>query len=554
MIDARKPPLYNACVMSIQQPTSDSPPATAAPSVARSPTSSVLLRHPITLLVGLTLVALALRLYKLGYQDYWDDEILTLLAPRPPAHVILLSLETYTIHPPLYYILVHFWMVFGSDIITIRLLSVLMGTASVPLIYLVGRKLISQPVALAAAALLTISPAHVFYSQQARIYVLFVLVVLGTTILFLNAWQHGGWHRWLVFGVGVAAAFYSHTYAPFSVLGMDAWALIESYRQRRIDRGRWIGLIAAQLMGVVLFLPFVPQLTRTVESVQKAFWISKNSPFDWLPSLAEGSNGATFLLQDRITAPTTGSLTTALGFIAVVVGAAVVVIALIASSRAARNAPEERGAWLLLLCLVFSPIVVATGISLTIKSIIVTRYLLGISPPLYLLLAWVGVRTWHLPRARLVALTFLASMVVSLAAVYPDVPRENKRVRLVSDMIEAKQPGDALAITYWHHFDIIAALYPHEEDVYRVIVGDVAKHKATFAKKSSYIGWHLPQNAQPVETFAPRYKRVWFHLTVYDYSYAAYQEEKEWLDQHGRLVWQRAYDEGTTLFLYEMSP
>lgn len=543
--------MYNGCVMRAQHfAPGDSAAHTATPPVVRG-VLAALLRRPTVLLLALTLLALALRLSRLDYQDYWDDEILTLLAPRPPAHVILLSLGTYTIHPPLYYILVHFWMFVGSDIITIRLLSVLMGTAAVPLLYLLGRTIASQPVALAAAALLAISPTHVFYSQQARIYALFVLVVPGTTLLFLYAWRHGGWHRWLVFGVGVAAAFYSHTYAPFSVLGMDAWALIETYRQRRIDRGRWAGLIAAQVFGLVLFLPFVPQLTQTVNSVRKQFWISPNSPFDWLPAMIEGSSGATFLMEE-----TTPTLTTALGVIAVAASATAVIFALFASIRAARRAPEERGSWLLLHCLIWSPIVVAMVISHTIKPILVTRYLIGISPPLYLLLAWVGVRTWHLRRARLVALIFLASMVVSLAAVYPDAPRQNERVRLMREILARKRPGDALAITYWHHFDIIAALYPHEEDVYRVPAGsDVAHSMARHVQKLNYIGWHRPHNAQPVEDFAPRYERVWFHLTIYDYSYAHYEEEaKGWLDAHGTLVWQRTYDEGTTFFLYEMPP
>ncbi|NJN67418.1 MAG: hypothetical protein HC884_12250 [Chloroflexaceae bacterium] len=534
-------------------PSAPSPPRPASLPELRGRVGALLndRRFTFVAVVALTLLALGLRLYQLSTHSYWDDEIVTSIAARPPVGTIFWSSSTYSPHHlPLYYIIVHLWMSLGDGLVMLRMPSVLMGTACVPLLYLLGRELLPAPVPLIAAALLAVSPNQIVHSQQARMYPLLTLVVIIATLLFLRAWRNGGWLRWLWFGLSMMVGFSTHIYAPFSLLAFPVWALLDSLRQRRFEASRWVGLIAAQALGVVAFLPLVPGMLHTVASTKQPFWIASNTPFDWMPALIECTSGATFIMQAYRDHPVR-DLFFFVGLGSMVVGATAVLLTLWYSVREARRDPAERPTWLLLHALLWTPVAVATFISLTIKPILVSRYLIGISPPLLLLMAWMVVRCWRVRGVRVLALLFAASVGAVLVFVYPDAPRPNQRVALVTSLIEQQEPGDAIAYGHWHLFDTSFAFYPDAEDVY--VLPGPAQDVAFWSRRVAYMGWNYPDHIQPVSEFAPRYRRVWLALNIYDYDFEHHRQvHQSWLEQHGRLVERVVFDEGTTVWGYEV--
>jgi hypothetical protein len=88
-------------------------------------------------------------------------------------------------HPPLYFLLVQAWSIFGSSDAWLRALSVVFGVASIPLIHRLASRLGGPGAGLAAAAFLALSPYHVYYSREARSYALLgLLCVLSLDLLF----------------------------------------------------------------------------------------------------------------------------------------------------------------------------------------------------------------------------------------------------------------------------------------------------------------------------------------------------------------------------------
>ena len=76
-------------------------------------------------------------------------------------------------HPPLYYLLLHFWITInGAAPYYVRLLSVVFGTATIPVIYVIGKRISGTVVGLAAAALLAFSPFNIYFAQETRMYTL----------------------------------------------------------------------------------------------------------------------------------------------------------------------------------------------------------------------------------------------------------------------------------------------------------------------------------------------------------------------------------------------
>jgi hypothetical protein len=207
-------------------------------------------------LIWIVLLALVLRLARLGFQPLWWDEGWSLyFATSDPG--AMLQLTAVDIHPPLYYLLLHLWTkLFGPSPISVRLLSVLIGAAAVPLIYLVGRRLFGQQiptdpdrsrpigpagreganVGLLAALLLAISPFHIYYSQEVRMYGLVTLLglatlyfasVRGTISVRGNRWA------WVGYVVAATAALYTQYYAAFLILALNLVVLLLWFRARR---------------------------------------------------------------------------------------------------------------------------------------------------------------------------------------------------------------------------------------------------------------------------------------------------------------------------------
>ena len=131
-----------------------------------------------------------LRLFHLGTQSLWYDEGYSVnLAGKGLAQI---TLETANdIQPPLYYYLLHLWMgLFGQGEIAVRGLSLLLGMLSVPLFYILGRRLFSREVGLIAAGLAALSPLYVWYSQEVRMYTLLVALTLGSCYFLWSALEN----------------------------------------------------------------------------------------------------------------------------------------------------------------------------------------------------------------------------------------------------------------------------------------------------------------------------------------------------------------------------
>ncbi|MBI4008867.1 glycosyltransferase family 39 protein, partial [Candidatus Roizmanbacteria bacterium] len=134
-------------------------------------------------LILVIFLALLLRLYNLG-QSFWLDEAAQVIeSARPLNEQLNIGAD---FHPPLYHLLLHFWMYLGNSEIWIRLLSVGLGLGVVFITYKTAKLLFSENVALVSSFLVAISPYLIWYSQEARPYILFVFLSLISTFFLLK--------------------------------------------------------------------------------------------------------------------------------------------------------------------------------------------------------------------------------------------------------------------------------------------------------------------------------------------------------------------------------
>jgi uncharacterized membrane protein len=196
-------------------------------------------------LVALTLVAAALRLYRIGHQSLWFDEAYTVMLVKLPLGHMLSTVPRTESTPYLYYVLAWIWThIFGRGAADLRALSALCGIAVVPVAYLAaGRLCGNRRAALSVAALAAFNPLLIWYSQEARAYELLVLTSACTLLAFACAREEPTARRLAAWGVACGLALASHYDAALVVVPEALWLLIEHRRRS----GAWVatGFVAA---------------------------------------------------------------------------------------------------------------------------------------------------------------------------------------------------------------------------------------------------------------------------------------------------------------------
>lgn len=144
-------------------------------------------------------MGVALRLYRLESQSLWVDEAIQYSAASAASirEVIKLALEGAT--PPLSHLINHFFFRAGDSDFLLRLPSALFGIGSLPLIFILARRLASIQTALVTTLLFALSPFHLWYSQDARMYSQLRFFSLAGAILLLKAAENGKLHLWALY-------------------------------------------------------------------------------------------------------------------------------------------------------------------------------------------------------------------------------------------------------------------------------------------------------------------------------------------------------------------
>lgn len=123
------------------------------------------------LITAITLIGGFLRILLLDMKGMWLDETISVWLAAHPIPEMLQWVLRIDQHPPLYYLLLHYWMaLIGNTAYDVRLLSVLFGAGTIPIIYLIGKRLSGSVMGVAAAVILALSPFHIYYAQEARMY------------------------------------------------------------------------------------------------------------------------------------------------------------------------------------------------------------------------------------------------------------------------------------------------------------------------------------------------------------------------------------------------
>jgi uncharacterized membrane protein len=235
------------------------------------------------------------RVDSLGHKLFWQDEAISMLRitghqapdldrlfdgrlhpatellaldrldPRLGLGATVASLHAEPQRGPLFYILARLWVdAFGDDVARARLLSALIGIASIGFAFLLGRRLGGSYVAGAVlAALFALSPMQIRFSQQIREYEMIAAATLASSWLLLRALERPSTVRVITYAIALGIGIYTSPLFVATVVAHGATAIVAA---RRDGRAPFLAWVAATVAAAIVAAPWMLQSIKGAQA------------------------------------------------------------------------------------------------------------------------------------------------------------------------------------------------------------------------------------------------------------------------------------------------
>lgn len=205
-------------------------------------------------LIVLIVISLFIRLIALN-QSFWLDEAINVNnAASLSLKSLIFEYSLGDFHPPLYHVILKIWILaFGSSEISVRLPSVILGVATVLITYLMGKKLFDNKTAHIVATLISTSPLHIYYSQEARMYMLAAFLATCSVYFFISILKRDRLFYWIGFIAATTLMLYSD-YLPYFLI--PTYAIFLFINRKRFPTSTLKTFIPAFVLILVFIAPW----------------------------------------------------------------------------------------------------------------------------------------------------------------------------------------------------------------------------------------------------------------------------------------------------------
>lgn len=485
--------------------------------------SGLVRRHPLALALGLGLVLRLIAAQSRSLQ--YDDTFSFFLAQRSLPEI--LSGTAADTMPPLYYILLHFWMLVSQEAWYIRLLSVVLNLTSIALFYHAAKRWLGESAAGWAALLAAISPLMIYHGQDVRMYALLVACLAGYLLFFTRIWHAEGRERradWLGLVLCAAAAMYTHNVAVFALGVPDLFLLL------RRDWKRLFRLILAQTAAVVLALPWLVLIPGQIAKVQKAWTLPQ-------PGIAE-------VIQAAVMFVAALPLPVPLLAVALLITLQIVVM-VVMELRRLWSETEIRPGVLFFAILLLMPPALLFAASYVMQPIFVPRTFLISTLGLDALAGLVIARTWGRNVGKVIAAGFVLAALLTLPSFYTFSNFPRSPYKAMTGYLET-QAGPGVRILHETKLSYFPARY-YAPDLAQVFLADPeGSPNDTFEPGSQQAMQIFPQpGLEQAVKGADTVYFVTFTQTFREYQEMGLAEPPNlaWLNEHYSLAGKQTFND-----------
>ena len=341
--------------------------------------------------------------------------------------------------PPLYGLLVHGWLAAFPGEANVRWLSVILGLLTVPAMWRFGAWAGGERVGRLAALALAISPFHRWSSQEARAYVLYVLLAVIALWFFFRAMSTNEKRDWALYALTSAAGVYSHYFFALLPLVAGLLMLVERRTWAECARGVWanVALAAACIPAIGLLREDLAYQASYVLDAPFSIVTAGYAYFSMIAGFAIGPS-----LRELHSLPTSAAMRIMLPW-AIAVGGAMLVLAYVAITASSARRAVTR-----LAVLTIAPIAIGGALAAILGVGFRVRYFAWVAIPMIVLIS-IGLATPRFRTARLAAAaTLLAVCAVSTGNRVRLARYWNEDARALSDYLRsASAPSVPVFVT-----------------------------------------------------------------------------------------------------------
>jgi mannosyltransferase len=306
----------------------------------------------------------------------------------------ILTLIAGDVHVPFYHLLLHFWQtIFGNDVYTSRILSLVFFVISIPALYFLGTKSFGWKSALFASFLFAFSPFMNWYGNEIRMYSLLTFITIVNQYLFVRLFKGEGRGLWILYAITALFGLYTHYFFAFVLIAQGIFYL---FNKQLFEEGAFKKFA---LIGGGLILSFAPWAWYVYE-VGK---INQTTPLLQSPSSVDFFN----TLSQFVFGFQNDHLNTVL----VSLWPLTVLFAFWALRKTRQNFKPETIYFMIALLL---PLLLAFVVSVFFRPIFLSRYLIFTLPSLFLLVSW-ALQTYPRLLATSLRALIITTMVVTLS-------------------------------------------------------------------------------------------------------------------------------------------
>ncbi len=202
-----------------------------------------------------------LRIYKLSNQSFWIDEAAAIQkSSKLPSLDNFKSWVIPWMSPPFYNLLLHFWIIlFGESEFAVRSLSVIFGILTILVVYFVGADLFNKRTALFSSLILAISPFHIAFSQDVKMYALLSFLGILSVYFFYKTLFSKKKNYWLIYFFVTTLMLYTHNWAIFLFIAENIFFLL--VRKHTTNTKKYL---LSQLFIVLCYIPWLPILFNQI--------------------------------------------------------------------------------------------------------------------------------------------------------------------------------------------------------------------------------------------------------------------------------------------------
>lgn len=437
---------------------------------------------------------------------------------KEPFNIIKVVAED--VHLPLYHLSLYIWRnFFGNGVDVDRYLSLTYFVFTIPVVYLLSKLAFNRKVAWYATLLFSISAFLNWYANEIRMYTLLTLMTVLSHYFFVRIIKKNDLYAWVGYTIALIIGFFTHYFFLFVIFSQVTFYL---FNRKSFKKGSLKNFLIVIAFCLLFYVPWI------------RFFISLGAASSTKPLLAKPSSVDLFNAFSQFL----------FGFQTNDVNTLLVslwpIITLLIFLFLRNNKKVPRIALYFFFATVI-PIAIAFSLSLLVRPLFLTRYLIIALPSLYIFVSWLF-SSYTVSVARVLKSLLLIGMIATLGLqiVSAKSPVEENYQEAVQYIQDRESSRDIVVVS------VPFTLYPVE--YYYTGVAALTSLPIWDQNSSSGIPpFDAAQLPKEVDSIAKDHDNLW---VLYSYDQGYEKNIKSYFDQHLQKLNSKVFSQGLSLYQY----